>query len=136
MTNLKKMIGLCLCNYCFCCALKVFYYFVFLGSLVDNKGKILVPGVYDHVAKLTDEEKKLYEKIEFDMEEYAKDVGAGKLLHDTKVHFITQNVISERIYFVLFVCMDYLGCYRHLVKMSSQQHLKKYIYWGKCWHVQ
>ncbi len=80
------------------------------------------------MAKLTDEEKKLYEKIEFDMEEYAKDVGAGKLLHDTKVHFITQNVISELIYFVLFVCMDYLGCYRHLVKMSSQQHLKKYIY--------
>uniref|UniRef100_A0A8C1SJV1 Cytosolic non-specific dipeptidase n=1 Tax=Cyprinus carpio TaxID=7962 RepID=A0A8C1SJV1_CYPCA len=55
-----------------------------MGSLVDNKGKIVVPGMYDHVAELTDEEKKLYEKIEFDMEEYAKDVGAGKLLHDTK----------------------------------------------------
>ncbi|KAI2652970.1 Cytosolic non-specific dipeptidase [Labeo rohita] len=55
-----------------------------MGSLVDNKGKIKVPGIYDHVAKLTDEEMKLYEKIEFDLEEYGKDVGADKLLHDTK----------------------------------------------------
>ncbi len=72
----------------------MFYYFVFLGSLVDSKGKILVPGVYDHVAKLTDEEKKLYEKIEFDMEEYAKDVGAGKLLHDTKVNHPSFQMFS------------------------------------------
>lgn len=53
---------------------------------MDNKGKIKVPGIYDHVAKLTDEEMKLYEKIEFDLEEYGKDVGADKLLHDTKVN--------------------------------------------------
>ena len=55
------------------------------GSLVDTKGKILVPGMYEEVANVTDEEKKLYEKIDFDMVEYAKDIGAGKLLHDTKV---------------------------------------------------
>ncbi|CAB1320869.1 unnamed protein product, partial [Coregonus sp. 'balchen'] len=55
-----------------------------MGSLVDKKGKILVSGMYEDVAKVTDEEKKLYEKIDFDMVEYAKDVGAGKLLHDTK----------------------------------------------------
>uniref|UniRef100_A0A674BYC8 Cytosolic non-specific dipeptidase n=1 Tax=Salmo trutta TaxID=8032 RepID=A0A674BYC8_SALTR len=55
-----------------------------LGSLVDKKGKILVPGMYEEVANITDEEKKLYEKIDFDMVEYAKDIGAGKLLHDTK----------------------------------------------------
>lgn len=81
-------------HYCFCCALKVFKYFVYLGNLVDNKGKIVVPGIYDHVAKLTDEEKKLYEKIEFDMEEYAKDVGAGKLLHDTKVNPPSSQIFS------------------------------------------
>uniref|UniRef100_A0AAY4EKA5 Cytosolic non-specific dipeptidase n=1 Tax=Denticeps clupeoides TaxID=299321 RepID=A0AAY4EKA5_9TELE len=48
---------------------------VLMGSLVDKKGKILVPGIYDDVAPLTDEEKQLYEKIDFDMEEYCKDVG-------------------------------------------------------------
>lgn len=57
------------------------------GSLVDKKGKILVPGMYDDVAELTDAEKKLYEKIEFDLDEYTKDVGAQRLLHSTKVNF-------------------------------------------------
>lgn len=56
------------------------------GSLVDKKGKILVPGMYDHVAELTEAERKLYEKIEFDLEDYTKDVGAQRLLHSTKVH--------------------------------------------------
>ncbi|KAI4897598.1 hypothetical protein NFI96_016005 [Prochilodus magdalenae] len=55
-----------------------------MSSLVDKKGKIQVPGMYDDVAPVTDEEKKLYEKIEFDLEEYAKDVGANRLLHATK----------------------------------------------------
>ncbi|MEQ2161689.1 hypothetical protein GOODEAATRI_012092, partial [Goodea atripinnis] len=53
-------------------------------SLVDRKGKILIPGMYDSVAPLSEEEKKLYEKIDFDLCEYCKDVGVEKLLHDTK----------------------------------------------------
>ncbi|XP_036001153.1 cytosolic non-specific dipeptidase [Fundulus heteroclitus] len=55
-----------------------------MGSLVDRKGKIMIPGMYDSVAPLTEEERKLYEKIDFDLCEYCKDVGAGKLLYDTK----------------------------------------------------
>lgn len=38
-----------------------------LDTLVDNKGRILIPGIYDSVAKLTEEEKKLYEPIDFDL---------------------------------------------------------------------
>lgn len=37
-----------------------------LTSLTDVKGKILVPGVNEAVAELTEEEKKLYDNIEFD----------------------------------------------------------------------
>ncbi|XP_068003668.1 cytosolic non-specific dipeptidase [Melanerpes formicivorus] len=55
-----------------------------MGSLVDKKGKILIPGINEAVAPVTDEELMLYEKIDFDLAEYAKDVGAAKLLHDTK----------------------------------------------------
>ncbi|XP_013414332.1 cytosolic non-specific dipeptidase [Lingula anatina] len=55
-----------------------------LNSLVDGKGNILVPGVMDTVAPLTDEEKQLYKPIEFDMEDYRQDLGAEKLIHDTK----------------------------------------------------
>lgn len=37
-----------------------------LNTLVDSKGRILIPGINDSVAKLTDKEKKLYEPIDFD----------------------------------------------------------------------
>lgn len=66
------------------------------GSLVDKKGKILVPGIYNDVAPLTEEEKKLYEKIDFDLNEYCKDVGAGKLLHDTKARNRSVMLILAR----------------------------------------
>lgn len=41
-------------------------FIVFLDILVDNKGWILILGIYDFVVKLTEEEKKLYEFIDFD----------------------------------------------------------------------
>ena len=43
-------------------------------------------------------------------------------------HSFTHNLISERIQFGFFVCMHYLGCSQHLMKISCQQHLWKYIY--------
>lgn len=55
------------------------------GCLIDKKGKILIPGINDAVAPVTDEEHELYDHIDFDMEEFAKDVGAGTLLHSCKV---------------------------------------------------
>lgn len=36
-----------------------------LNELVDVKGKILIPGIYDTVEPLAEEEKKIYEPIEF-----------------------------------------------------------------------
>ena len=38
-----------------------------MSQLVDHKGKIMVPDIYDTVAKMTPEEEKLYDAIEFDM---------------------------------------------------------------------
>ncbi|XP_022083773.1 cytosolic non-specific dipeptidase-like [Acanthaster planci] len=57
---------------------------VLLNSLVDVKGHIKVPGVYDKVAELTEEESKLYAPIDFDMEDYREEIGTERLLHDTK----------------------------------------------------
>jgi nonspecific dipeptidase len=59
-----------------------------MNRLVDKNGKILIPGVYDKVAKVTDDERKLYDTIDFDMEDYRKDVGAAKLMHDTKTEVL------------------------------------------------
>jgi len=55
-----------------------------MGQLVDLHGHILIPGVYDDVAPLTDAEKKMYEPIDFDVHEYCKSVGATKLCKHTK----------------------------------------------------
>ncbi|XP_006168179.1 beta-Ala-His dipeptidase [Tupaia chinensis] len=55
-----------------------------LGSLVDSSGHILIPGIYDHVAPLTEEEKKLYEAIDLDLGEYRNSSQVEKFLFDTK----------------------------------------------------
>lgn len=38
-----------------------------MGSLVDNKGHILIPHIYDDVEKLTPAESASYDSIDFDM---------------------------------------------------------------------
>jgi len=59
-----------------------------MGSLVDSRGHILVPGINEQVAKLTAEEAALYEPIDFDLEEYRGDIGTNKLIHDKKEHVL------------------------------------------------
>jgi len=59
-----------------------------MASLVDSQGNILVPGVNDDVAPLTEKEAALYEDIDFDIETYKDEVGvtgiSDQLLHPTK----------------------------------------------------
>ena len=59
-----------------------------MASLVDNTGKILVDGVMKDVAPVTEDEKKIYVKIDFSLEDYAEETGVkainSKLLHNTK----------------------------------------------------
>ncbi|XP_005990781.1 beta-Ala-His dipeptidase [Latimeria chalumnae] len=54
-----------------------------LDSLSDSSGKILVPGISDAVAPLTDEEEKLYEGIEFNLEHFKNEVGTTGLRHNS-----------------------------------------------------
>ncbi|XP_005096700.1 cytosolic non-specific dipeptidase isoform X2 [Aplysia californica] len=55
-----------------------------MSSLVGQDGRILVPGVYDSVQELTDEEKATYDPIDFDMNEYQQDIAAKRLLKENK----------------------------------------------------
>lgn len=55
-----------------------------MSKLVDTKGKILVPGISDRVRPVTEDEKKLYGPIEFDLSQFQKDAGAKGLLWTTK----------------------------------------------------
>lgn len=62
-----------------------------MGSLVDAKNKILVPGIYDSVAAVSEEESTSYGPIDFCMESYRKDIGHNRLVHDSK-----QNLLMHR----------------------------------------
>ncbi|CAG9770388.1 unnamed protein product [Ceutorhynchus assimilis] len=53
-----------------------------MNTLVDKDGKILVEGLYDDVAPMLENENEIYEKIDFDVDEYRGDVRCQKLLHD------------------------------------------------------
>ena len=57
-----------------------------LNELVDAKGKILVPGIYDSVKILTHEERKLYEPIDFCPKTYLEESGCFDLIHEDKVN--------------------------------------------------
>uniref|UniRef100_A0A8D0DHT2 Carnosine dipeptidase 1 n=1 Tax=Salvator merianae TaxID=96440 RepID=A0A8D0DHT2_SALMN len=55
-----------------------------LDSLVNASGHILIPGIYDDVAPLTEEEKKLYDTIEFDLQEHKVNIGVKNFIYNTK----------------------------------------------------
>lgn len=65
-----------------------------LNTLVDVNGKILIEGVYDNVAKITDKELDAYKAIEFDVCEYKKSVGTKQLAHNEDKVCIYNLVIS------------------------------------------
>ncbi|XP_046809913.1 cytosolic non-specific dipeptidase-like isoform X3 [Lucilia cuprina] len=53
-----------------------------LSSLVDKDTNILIPGINRDVAPLLHNELEIYDKIDHDVEEYKKDIGATKLPHN------------------------------------------------------
>lgn len=52
-----------------------------LNSLTDVEGKIQIPGIYDDVASLLENEHEIYKKISFDVGVYRDDIGGEKLRH-------------------------------------------------------
>ncbi|XP_060261547.1 beta-Ala-His dipeptidase isoform X8 [Ovis aries] len=67
-----------------------------LGSLVDASGRILVPGIYEHVAPVTEEEKRVYADIDLDVEEYRNSSQVKRFLFDTKVKQHLEYIFSKR----------------------------------------
>lgn len=55
-----------------------------LGTLVDNKGKILIPGIDALVAPLSESEKKLYDGISFEMQDLYDGLGSETSIHSDK----------------------------------------------------
>jgi len=62
------------------------------ASLSDPAtGKINVEGIYDQVDPVTDEERKLYKDIDFDMSAFQADVGCGRLTESEKVELLMRR---------------------------------------------
>uniref|UniRef100_A0A1A8C5V0 Carnosine dipeptidase 1 (Metallopeptidase M20 family) n=1 Tax=Nothobranchius kadleci TaxID=1051664 RepID=A0A1A8C5V0_NOTKA len=59
-----------------------------LDSLISPSGKIQIPGIREAVAPLTDEEWKMYQDIEFDLENYKNKTGVSQLMYDNKVDLL------------------------------------------------
>ncbi|RKF64041.1 Cys-Gly metallodipeptidase dug1 [Erysiphe neolycopersici] len=55
-----------------------------LANLVDTNGKILIPGLAELVAPLSEEEKALYGDIAFNMENLYESLGSKTSIHDDK----------------------------------------------------
>jgi nonspecific dipeptidase len=53
-----------------------------MNSLLDNKGKILIPGIMEDIPPVTPEEEQTYRDIDFDVSVYRTDLGCKKLLHN------------------------------------------------------
>ncbi|XP_066572172.1 cytosolic non-specific dipeptidase [Amia ocellicauda] len=62
-----------------------------LDTLINPSGRILIPGINEAVAPLTDEERNMYENIQFDMENYRKKIGVDRLMYSTK-----EDVLAHR----------------------------------------
>ncbi|CAH1710000.1 unnamed protein product [Aphis gossypii] len=62
-----------------------------LNQLVDVKGNILIPNINEDVEPLNEKEKELYDKIEFDVDTYIKEIGATKPLQETKEQLLMSN---------------------------------------------
>lgn len=59
-----------------------------LDTLINPVGKILIPGIREAVAPLTDEEWKLYQNIEFDLDHYKNKIGVTQLMYNNKVDLL------------------------------------------------
>eukprot|EP00079_Xenopus_tropicalis_P016438 XP_004915323.1 PREDICTED: beta-Ala-His dipeptidase isoform X2 [Xenopus tropicalis] len=67
-----------------------------LNTLADGKGRILVPGIYEAVAPVGENETDLYKNLEFSQQEMQADTGVTQFLHDTKVTDYLEAKFSER----------------------------------------
>jgi nonspecific dipeptidase len=66
-----------------------------MASLVDSKAKILVDGIMDDVVPVTPEEEKLYETIEFNLEEFKEETRV-KSVSDTLLHDNKKDLLMAR----------------------------------------
>jgi Cys-Gly metallodipeptidase DUG1 len=69
-----------------------------VSKLVTSKGEILIPGIKEMVAPLTDEERARYEAIHAEVSDFDDAVGAAITLHDDKVNTVSLHRCVSSLY--------------------------------------
>ena len=59
-----------------------------MATLVDEQGRILIPGIDEMVAPLTQEEKSVYPLIDFELETQKEGTGCYEFMHKTKEDYL------------------------------------------------
>ncbi|XP_004077693.1 cytosolic non-specific dipeptidase [Oryzias latipes] len=62
-----------------------------LDTLISPSGKILIPGIQEAVAPLSDDEWRMYQDIEFDVDDYKNKIGVSKLMYSNKVDLLAHK---------------------------------------------
>ena len=62
-----------------------------IASVVDDKGRVTIPGFYDDVVPLTKEEREMIAQIPFDEEAYKKEIGVDALFGEEGYHTLERN---------------------------------------------
>ena len=58
--------------------------FSIMSKLVDQKGRIMIPGIYDQVAKLTEEEKNRLNAVDFNLKDFQDAFGGKGTIYDNE----------------------------------------------------
>ena len=66
-----------------------------MSKLVTSKGEILIPGIKELVAPLTEEERSRYEAIHAEVSDFDDAVGAAITLHDDKVNTVSGLILNS-----------------------------------------
>ncbi|XP_077432736.1 cytosolic non-specific dipeptidase [Vanacampus margaritifer] len=62
-----------------------------LDTLISPSGKILIPGINEAVAPLYDEEWKMMQDIQFDLDNYKSKIGVSELMYSNKVDLLAHR---------------------------------------------
>ncbi|XP_061838852.1 cytosolic non-specific dipeptidase [Nerophis lumbriciformis] len=62
-----------------------------LDTLISPSGKILIPGIREVVSALSDEEWKMFQDIEFDVDHYKNKIGVDQLMYNNKVDLLAHR---------------------------------------------
>ena len=80
-----------------------------LASLVDDQGRVTVPGFYDDVADLTDQEREAYAALPFDERAWADEIGVPRPMDGERGHTLKERLSARPTFDINGIWGGYSG---------------------------